>query len=196
MIEFEMRGETELIADLGDAPERVTKATKRALNRAITAARTVMARAIARDTGIKVGDVRDRHLRMTEATLRPEVRLAASLKRIPQIQFDAKGPLPSRGQGRGVSFRVGQGRTRLPHAFLARMRSGHVGVFTRKGPGQTKSPRAWSKNLPIRERKAAPIGYFFRKYRSIGIARAQEAFATNLHHELTFQRSLSDAGAD
>src|SRR5690606_19764224 len=66
MIEFEMRGETELIADLRDAPERVTKATKRALNRAIAAARTVMARAIARDTGIKVGDVRDRHLRMTE----------------------------------------------------------------------------------------------------------------------------------
>src|SRR3954453_6090936 len=122
------------IATLQQYPGKTQKATVRALNRALATGHTAMARLVAKDIGLKVGDVKNA-IRSTEATMsRLEVRLAASLKRIPLVKFGAKGPEPSRGKGRGVTYRIGgQGRTRVESAFLATVGAGHRGVFVRKG---------------------------------------------------------------
>jgi hypothetical protein len=176
MISITIEGADTLVADLKGANGRIAVALVRALNRAIGSARTVMVREIARDIGLKQKDVRDA-LPLREATFtRPEATLAAGLKRIPLMDFRATGPEPSRGRGRGVSYRLQGGRSRIPSAFIARMQSGHRGVFAR-----TKTSR-----LPIKELFGPSLGHVFAKYRALGLARAEEVFMKNFDHEFTF----------
>lgn len=186
MISIEMRGQDSILAEFRDYTGKTTRAMIRALNRAIAAARTVMVREIARDTGIKQADVRDA-IRMQEATFgRPQARLAASIDRIPLIDFQARGPVPSRGRGHGVSYRLERGRERNPHAFIATMRSGHRGVFMRLG--RTR--------LPITELHGPSLGHVFAKHRPAGLARAQEMFEKTFDHELEFRRSSDGGGSE
>jgi hypothetical protein len=133
-----------------------------------------MVRAIAQDLGLKAGDVREK-LYVREA--RPdqlEARLMASRKRIPIIDFAARGPIPSRGKGRGVTARTKT--RRYPHAFIATMGSGHTGVFQRVG----------LERLPIRELFGASLGRVFAKFMPAARARAEEQFVKNLQSELRF----------
>lgn len=182
MIRVEIAGANELVVDFKDAPRRVQLASARAQNRAIAAARTLMVRAIAQDVGLKSGDVKNA-LPMREATFNRPAELAASLKRIPLMKFNA------RQTGRGVSYRLGRGgRARLEKAFIATMGSGHAGVFMRK-PG--------AKRLPIREHYGPSLGRVFAKYRKQGLARAQEIFEKTFAHELEFRATqVSSGGAD
>lgn len=151
------------------------RAMARALNRGISAARTVMVREVARDMGLKAGDVRGQ-MRLVEATSgRLEAKLSSSRKRLGLIKFGAKGPVPSRGKGRGVTYRIGQGgRRRIPDAFITTMPGGHEGVFVRLGKAR----------LPIKELFGPSLGHVFAKYYDQGAARAQEQFETTLAHEL------------
>lgn len=205
MFDLEMIGHHEIIADFGEAPQSVTKALVRSLNRSIASGRTVMVRAIAQDTGLRSRDVREA-LRLQEATFdRPEASLAASLKRIPLIDFRARGPEPSRGKGRGVTYRIGGASRRLENAFIATMRSGHRGVFMRKHglrPGESgpsfqnrKSPGAWSFNLPIEEKHGPSLGRVFGKHRPAGLGRVREQFLKNFGHELRFERGFGGGAA-
>jgi len=168
-----MEGAEAVLADFRAYPKRVQTAAVRSLNRGINSARTVMVREIAKDTGLRSGDV-TKALRLRLATAaQPEAALAASLKRIPVIQFRATGPEPSRGKGRGVKAKV-SGSTRYPHAFIATMPTGHRGVFARRRTAR----------LPIKELFGPSLGRVFAKYRPIGLARAVEAFKQNFTHEL------------
>lgn len=158
-------------------PRRAQSAVVRALNRGMTAGRTVMSRAMAKDMGLKVSDA-NKALRYRQATVNtPVTRLAAGFGRIPLMAFNARGPVPSRGKGRGVSYRMGAGnaRTRLQSAFIARMRSGHEGVFMRKGRGR----------LPIVELRGPSPGQVFAKFRATALERAEEVFRSTLDHELS-----------
>lgn len=175
-----------LVADFKEAPQRVTKSLVRALNRAMTSGTAVMSRAIARDIGLKVGDVKTA-LRFREATFNnPEASLAASLKRISLMKFGAKGPMPSMGKGRGVTYR-GEGgvRRRLEHAFIAQMSSGHVGVYSRRGKSR----------LPLHEHFGPSLGHVFAKYRKEALEAAHASFVKNFAHELKFQQSEQSGGA-
>lgn len=155
---------------------RAPIAIARALNRSIASAKTVMVKEVSTDMGLKVSDLRDR-IRTDEATaMRHVARLYASSKRIPLVDFDAKGPSPSRGQGRGVTAKLSGVRTRYPNAFLADMKSGHRGVFQRKA-----KPR-----LPIRELLGPSIARVFLKHVDVGIARGEEQLVKNLQSELKF----------
>jgi hypothetical protein len=174
MFELEFKGAEALQADLRNYPGGVTRAMVRALNRAIAAGRTQITRDIAADTGLRVSNVR-KALSMQEATdSRPEARLATSLKRIPLINFGARGQYPSRGRGRGVSYRLNGSSGRVPTAFIASMQSGHQGVFVRKAKGR----------LPIRELFGPSLGHVFAKHRPAALARAQQVFHERLEHEL------------
>jgi hypothetical protein len=134
---------------------------------------------VAEDMGLKVGDVNAR-IRVEQATEdRHVARLYASYKRLPLIDFGAKGPEPSRGKGRGVTARLGGGRNRYPNAFIATMHSGHRGVFTRKA-----GPR-----LPIVELRGPSIAKVFVKHQDVGLARGQEQLAKNLQSEFRFALS-------
>jgi hypothetical protein len=170
MYGIDIEGIDQAIVAIAEYPERTTRALVRAMNRGIAAAKTFMASNIAKDVGMKVGDVRDA-LPMQEATFgRPEARLAASLRRIPLIKMGATGPYPSRGRG-AVRFR---GR-RYEGAFIAVMRSGHRGIYRRVG----------RQRLPLtKELRGPSLGHVFRKFRSQGIARAIEMFDRNFAHEL------------
>lgn len=156
-----------------------TRAVVRALNRAIGSAQTVEKRAIADDTGLKQADV------VKALTLKKAnagyltASLSADLKRIPLYAFKARGPFPSRGKGRGVSYSLPGGRGSIPNAFIATVDSPsggeHTGVFARAGKDR----------LPIRERFGPSVGHVFIKYRPEATARAQEIFVSNFEHEMS-----------
>jgi hypothetical protein len=195
MLDISIPAAAPTIAEFGAMPARVTRAEVRALNRAIGSARTAMTRAIAQDTGLKSGDVRKR-LNVYEATPnRPEARLAASLKKVPLIDFGA------RASGHGVISRLRGGRGRIPNAFIATMKSGHRGIFVRFGKSRSrKGLPSPSPGLPIIELMGPSIGHIFAKYRPAVGKQAQESFEKNFLHELAFAQSKaqgsSSAGTD
>jgi hypothetical protein len=159
------------------------QAIVRALNRSIASAKTAMVREVAVDTGLKSGDVRER-IWVREARADQLVaELHASAKPIPLIDYGATGPEPSRGKGRGVTARLRGGAGRYPHAFLARMQSGHRGVFTRL-PGNTR-------RLPIYELHGPSIARVFTKHVAVGQARGEEQLVKNLQSEFRFAMSKS-----
>jgi hypothetical protein len=153
-------------------------AVMRAINRTVSSERTQAKRAIAKDTGIKAGDI-DRALAVSKAT--PEAAygtVTASGRRLPLIALNARGPEPSRGRGRGVSYRLPGGRGRVPSGFIARMRSGHRGVFARLG----NAPR-----LPIRELMGPSLPLvFIKKFLPEATVRSVATLAKNLKHEIEF----------
>ncbi len=104
---------------------RAIPAQVRALNRSASTARTGATRLIAADMQLKAGTVRERIVITEARQSQLSARLDASLKRVPLIDFNAKGPYPSFGKGKGVTARTAT--RRYPHAFLATMRSGHAG---------------------------------------------------------------------
>ena len=177
---------------LGD---RGITAAARALNKTRSNVDVAMGRAIAGDIGLKVSTVRAR-LGAREATATNLIaRITASPKRIPLIEFAASGPMPSRGRGRGVSARIGGVRKRYQHLFLAKMRSGHVGVFGRTPQSRSRrGQRRSSPQLPIVERFGPSIARAFHKNKSVGLARAAEQLPKNMVSELRFElRQLSAA---
>lgn len=160
-----------------DKFRRMETATARALNRALTSGRAQMAKLLAQDMGLKSGDAKNA-LRAEQATpARLQVRMSASLKRLPLVKFGAKGPMPSRGKGRGVSYRIGaKGRGRVDDAFMAQMPSGHVGIYKRKGQGR----------LPIIELYGPSVGLVFERNRASVMASMIATFNDRLVHELRF----------
>lgn len=159
--------------------ERARPAIVRALNRSIASAKTAMVREVSKDLGLKSSDVRDRIWTSEATTNRLQASLFASPKRIPLVDFKARGPEPSRGKGRGVTAKLPGGAGRYPHAFIATMKSGYPGVFQRPGKGR----------LPIVELHGPSIARSFTKHVRIGIARGAEQLVKNLRSEFRFAMS-------
>jgi Prophage minor tail protein Z (GPZ) len=196
---FTIAFRTDSPAAVAKLREKAPVAIARALNKSIASAQTIMLRVISSDLKVKVSDLRDK-VRIQQAT--PAVhtaRIYASAKRIPLIDFGAKGPEPSRGCGRGVTAKLGGGRSRYPNAFIATMKSGHRGVFqrgskgnlnaTRRGPAPNRS------QLPIRELFGPSIAHVFQKNEAVGLARAQEQLAKNLKSEFRFVLAIEGTAA-
>lgn len=158
---------------------RAPYAVARAINKSAMSARTEAAREISADIGLRVGLVRG-EISVDRAT--PE-RAIATIgvrgRRIPLIEFGARGKEPSRGRGRGVTYRMRGVRMRLPHAFIAQMRSGHRGVFK----------RTRTKRLPIVELHGPSLARVFAKDAIVKAVRAryEEAMTKNLPHEIEFE---------
>lgn len=154
-------------------------AIARALNRTADSAKTAVARAIAADLGLKVGVVKDNIVVEKASTYFLTATFRASAKRVPLVDFRARGPEPSRGKGRGVTAKLPSGAGTYPHAFLATMATGHRGVFMRKGPAR----------LPIRELFGPSIWQSFVKNQQVAVSRAEEQLTKNIAHELAFALS-------
>ena len=104
-----------------------TKAITRSLNRSIRGVNTDAARAVRDELTLKSKDVK-RDLRVIRARPRElEAALLVKIRPTGLIKFQA------RDTTRGVTVKVKRrsGRKRLPHAFIATMKSGHRGVMTR-----------------------------------------------------------------
>lgn len=157
-----------------DLKGRAVTAQVRAINRSTATARTAMTRLVSADMQLKSATVRDRIVVKEATKVSLTASLTASLKRVPIYDFSAKGPYPSRGKGRGVTAKTAT--RRYPHAFIAQMKSGHSGVFQRKG----------SSRLPIRELMGPSVGEVFGKHRAEGVRVAEEALFKNMKHEMEF----------
>jgi hypothetical protein len=178
-----------VLANIDRIIATVPEAVSRAMNKSIASGRTIMAREISRDLGVKVGEVRDQ-LKVTSAHPKRLVTiLEASGKRIPLIEFNASGPEPTRGKGRGVSYRIQGRRKRIAGAFLATLKSGHRGVFIKASTLARESAKAWSKNLPIVELFGPSLPKVFLKFRPMGLARSMEQLRKNLISEFRFVMS-------
>jgi len=180
------------IAELGDAAPRVLART---LNRSLGEIRTLVKRGIAADLGLAVGQV-DKSLGEVRATFGHLVAtLRVTGRQIPLIDFKARGPEPSRGRGRGVTYRIGQGgRSVIPDGFIATMKSGHRGVFVRVGESARKSRGAWSTNLPIGEAHGPSIPHVLGRQwiAQAWQERGDEIVLKNLTHETDY--ALKQAG--
>jgi len=161
------------------APGRQTEALARgmakALNRGALAARTAMVREVANVLGTAQKPVKG-YIRTYTATPDHLVAIVTSLGKqgIPLGKLGPTGPEPSRGKGAGVRVKAAPGR--FPHAFISTMRSGHRGVFERRGKAR----------LPIKELRTRPVTDAFRERRAVGVARAAESLSVNLQSELAY----------
>lgn len=168
---------------------------RRVVQRTAHSVKTAMTRSVSADLGLRVSTVREEvKVVLRGVGAEPTVAtIGVSGRRLSLAAFDARGPRPSRGRGRGVSYRIGSGgRKRLANAFILRFASGHEGVFERSSKLSRRSAGAWSRNLPIVEKFGPSLPHVFGKYIPLGIARAEEQLVKNLEHELQF--ALSQGG--
>lgn len=158
-----------------------------AQNRAATSAVAVLSRGVAADMGMKVSVVKAA-VRIEPASQQQMVtRVYADAKRIPLINFGARGPYPSRGRGRGVRAKTPTGR--YPNAFIAVVgKGGHRGVFVvRGGKGRSrKGMPASSPELPIVELRGPSIAHVFRKHVPASVTRYYESLDKNLQHNFRY----------
>lgn len=151
------------------------KAAASALNKTAAQVKTQASRMIRERYNIKASDV-NKTLTISRAT---QYRLQAALRsrggRIPLIAFGARQVR----QGTSVAVVRGQ-RKVVRHAFIATMRSGHRGVFMRKGKAR----------LPIEEKKSLAVPQMLgtkailQRIRDFYAMKLPEVFA----HELEFFR--------
>lgn len=172
------------IGELDALERQAPSIVARAVNRAATAGKTAVVRAVAADTGIQQKNI-EREIRIDKANRSaPRVTIQILGRRIPLIAFGARGPEPSRGRGRGVSYRLPTGRGRVGDAFIATMsRSGHRGVFKRTS----------KRRLPIIELFGPSIPHVFEKFLPLFGQVATEAFEKNLAHEINFAKTREAA---
>ena len=151
------------------------RAAALALNRTANTVRSTAVKSIAADMGIKQKAVRKGLFKIKRATVsRLRAEVPGSSKRIPVIDLGA------RQTGQGITYQHGRQRKTILGAFIARMRSGHTGVFKRRG----------IKRLPIDERKGPSIGFVLlnrqiqRALRDV----VSNRFPKEFHQAVTFLR--------
>lgn len=155
-------------------------AVARAMNRSAVAARTVGARLVAADVGWKIGSIRKR-LRIKRSRAETlEATLSIRGRGIPLLFLGARGPEPSRGRGRGVTYRFEKRRVRLPKAFIARStKTGRRGVFQRRGASRYPIEFLIGPSLPAVFSKTTTVDAIVARYR--------DAMTKNLKHEVEFE---------
>ncbi len=175
----------DLRAELDGMSRQAPAILARTLNRAGVAGKTAMVKAVRADTGLTEKAI-NREIAVDKANRsRLQVSFTIQGQRIPLIAFQARGPEPSRGRGKGVSYRLPTGRGRIANAFIATMPTGHRGVFKRI-PGNRRGPKPNRSQLPIRELFGPSIPHVFLKFEDVFQRAAQESFESNLRHEIDF----------
>lgn len=162
VIEFQVRTE-----------KVVAAATLRALNRTATSVRAEGVRRIRERYNLKAGTVR-KQLRIDRATRNRLVSaVAASGRPIPLVEFAA------RQNRRGVSVKVTRQRKTVSGVFIAKMKSGHVGVYKREGKSR----------LPIRELFSVSLPQTFTQKQILAAMRktAVERFGIEFTRELRYR---------
>lgn len=173
-------------------------AQARALNRAGVSANAAILSAVAGDTELKISTLRQRiNVGRPAVPEHLSVRVYASTKGIPLINFRARGPSPSRGRGRGVTAQIQGGSVVYPRAFIATMKNGRRGVFERGSKADPsasrRGPRPNHSQLPITEKYGPSVYLVAMKYRNLGIERGRESLIKNLQSEFRFVLAVDSA---
>jgi hypothetical protein len=181
---------------LDDIPKGLPRAVNSAINKTLTSARSQIVKRLARILNLPPGKAKDPQpntisayvgvLRSNFQTLAGAITI--SRKGIPLYKFGTNPSQPLSGaalraiSGVTVKARRDKGNETLPGTFIARMKSGHVGVFERLRAGGGKRVG----RLKIQERYGpTPLGVFEH---APGVS--QEVFASIGE---TFQKKLSSA---
>lgn len=162
-------------------------AMARALNRTASSERTAMARAVAADMGLQVASARNAITVERASAQRLAARVVARGRRLPLIDFKARGPSPSRGRSGGVTYVMQGQRKRLSQAFITTVtragerghHQGHRGVFIRLG----------RRRLPIKQLYGVSVARSFQNQLPAGEARRAELLQKNITHEIAFELS-------
>lgn len=145
------------------------RAIVRSLNRAVAASNTEAGRVVREELNLKLADVKDVISVRKASSQGLTASLVISPKPAPLIDFAA------RQTAKGVTVKVKRqgGRVLVRNAFIAKMKSGHVGVFTRGLLGG-----GYSKRLPIRELFSTSVRQLFKRASAVKrvTVRAAEAF--------------------
>lgn len=177
-------------AKLALLKQRAPIAIMRGLNKTAASEKVAMSRAVSQDMGLKVSTVKDAIAVRNASATNLSATVAAKGGKIPLIDFSARGPVPSRGRGRGVTAKLPPpGAGRYPNAFIATMRSGHKGVFERVPGGRRRGPKPNRSQLPIYELFGPSIAHVFGRYIPIGAARRNDVLIKNVTHEISFELS-------
>lgn len=170
----------EVVARLqADVDRLLPQATARALNRTATTVRAQATRRIRERYNLKAGVIRAQ-LRINRADRnRLTAEVIASGRPIPLIEFSA------RQTRAGVSVRVIRGQRKVRrHAFIAKMHTGHVGVFERTS----------SKRLPIKELFSVSLPVAFARKEILAALEqvAVERFRIEFERELRFRAGATN----
>jgi hypothetical protein len=149
-------------AILAGMPNRIRQVVRRASIDTIRAIRGEIPKAVHARWDISKSAIRS-HMRLTTRSEDGGMRMGLVItgRRIPVIDFSVRPAQPPRQAGIPVSQRTpvkivtvrGHPRVGQPNRFVARMPSGHVGVYMRK---------SGSKSLPIRESVSEAIPEMIR----------------------------------
>lgn len=168
------------LAQLGRG--NATKAAVRALNRTGKNAKTAMVRVVASDMGLPQSAVRSEITIKNASASSPKVIVSATAKRIPLIKFKARAT--KRG---GVTAKLPGGAGRYPGAFIARMSTGHVGVFERNTVIRSRRGlKRGSPALGIHEKFGPSIAQSFTKNGQVAEDRASEMLFKNMENEIKY----------
>lgn len=152
------------------------RATARSLNKTIRSVQSVAVKLIAKDIGITQKDVRRSLYLATAKWTRPEASVSATGKRIPIMALKA------RQTRTGVTYRSkGGGRTAIPGAFIAAMKSGHRSVFKRLTERRLPIARLHGPSIP----KVFVDSAVQRAMETHAEDRWTKTFAHELNHELS-----------
>jgi hypothetical protein len=175
---------TRRLLEIGaDAP----KASTRAINKTLAELKTAVVRIVTLETGITrrafLGTKKapTDYLRERRATYTRQIaELGVSPLRIPL------GALKPRQTARGVGYTLPGGRGFVPGAFLATLRSGHVGVYHRAVPGerQTRGRAGRTFNLPIIEQFGPSPGRIIQRHMNDLTSRGDAALMKHMAHEI------------
>lgn len=131
-------------------PRIVHRAVKSSLNKVAKKGATTASSEIRKTYAIKKKDINRKAMsivkaRMGGASMTSEIRVIG--RPLSLAMFKAR----QTRRGVNVTIKKGQGRTKLDHHFIARMRSGHLGVFKRLGKAR----------LPIAEPRMISVPSMF-----------------------------------
>lgn len=170
----------------GDRTASITKAVAlsilRALNRAIITTRADVSSRLNKQTGVRVKVIKKRLVVIPPKIDKLEATLRIDGTPVPAIEYRAKQtPV-------GVVFTTGTGGVRfLKGAFLATMKTGHRGVYSRSRPSRSRKnkPRS-SPALPIFERFGPPLSIVALQSAILEASQTvgEAAFRKNLAHEM------------
>lgn len=147
-MEFNVKGDVTKILTMLDETQRsiIPKAAARAINKTMITLAAQVARDIKKDIGGQLA-INEIKAGLSIVKANPKQLYAvlyAKGRRIPIIKLDAS----ARQNQTGVSYKTSQGRQQIPHAFIATMKSGHKGVFKRKGRSRLSIQELHGPSLP------------------------------------------------
>lgn len=179
MIELTVPQTEKLEKLLSGIPGAAPKAASRAINRALESAKAEAVRAVRQEYTVRATDVR-KTITITKSTPESlEGRVTSTGQVIALSKFQISPSKPVKRHKSPVKAQVKRegGRKPLGRAFVAKMNSGHIGVFTRKTAKRFPIEQLYGPSIPQMLGSETVTGFVEEK--------AMETLDKRLEHEIS-----------